>query len=73
MWGNKIMCIDFYNYSPAGLLGRTTLIMFVYHVRVSKKIPRAMIEKVGQLCFEKRHSDRLVLHFMLNGFLRIAF
>ena len=38
-------------------LGRIKLQICVNNDRGSKKIPRAMMEKWGQLCFGKLHSD----------------
>ena len=38
-------------------LGRIKLHICVNNDRGSKKIPRAMMEKWGQLCFGKLHSD----------------
>ena len=46
-------------------LGRITLQICVNNDRVSKKIPRAMMEKRGQLCFGKLHSDSRSLPSML--------
>ena len=56
----------------ANQMCRITLNMCVDNVVGSKNIPRAMMENWGQLCFEKRHSDRRVLHSMLKFFLRMA-
>ena len=72
MRGFKIMRIDFHHYSPAVLLCRTTLIMYVYHVRVSQKIQRAIKKNRGQLCFEKRHFGSHGLPHLLNNFSRKA-
>ena len=69
----KIMYIDFYHYSPSVLLGRTTLMMFVYHVRVSQKIHKAIKKNWGQLCFEKRHFGSHGLPHLLNTFSRKAY
>ena len=56
----------------ANQLCRITLNMCVDNVIGSKNIPRVMMENWGQLCFEKHHSDRLVLHSMLKVFLITA-
>jgi len=73
MRGFKIMYIDFYHCSPAGLLNGTTLIMYVYHVRVSKNIHRALMKNWGQLCFEKRHFGSHGLPNLINNFSRKAY
>ena len=53
-------------------LGRTTLQICVNNDRRSKKIPRAMMEKWGQLCFGKLHSDSRSLPSMLYNSPRIV-
>ena len=52
-------------------LGRIKLKICVNNDRRSKKIPRAMIEKRGQLCFEKLHSDSRSLPSLLYNSPRI--
>ena len=53
-------------------LGRIKLQICVNNDRGSKKIPRAMMEKWGQLCFGKHHSDSRSLPSLLNNSLRIV-
>ena len=53
-------------------LGRITLQICVNNDRGSKKIPRAMMEKWGQLCFGKLHSDSRSLPSMLYNSPRIV-
>ena len=52
-------------------LGRIKLKICVNNDRRSKKIPRAMIEKRGQLCFGKLHSDSRSLPSLLYNSPRI--
>ena len=46
-------------------LGRIKLQICVNNDRGSKKIPRAIMEKWGQLCFGKLHSDSRSLPSLL--------
>ena len=51
--------------------GRIKLQICVNNDRGSKKIPRAMMEKWGQLCFGKLHSDSRSLPSLLYNSPRI--
>ena len=53
-------------------LGRIKLQICVNNDRGSKKIPRAMMEKWGQICFGKLYSDSRSLPSLLYNSPRIV-